>query len=302
MRSLTGKTWCLLLFFVLCGQMALDGAESGGCACPPEAEIVFGAAGEDIAELQRFLKNEKLYDRPISGVYDAATVEAVKAFQRKNKLAVTGKVDLPTWQTLGESTATPVTTTPPPGDLRIVVDTTYLSLYVLVDGEIFARFPVAIGKRETPTPVGNWKVINKGHWSGGFGTRWIGLSIPFGTYGIHGTNKPWSIGRLASHGCVRMYNRDVEQLYRWVKIGTPVHIIGDPFMGRRTLVKGEKGGDVMYLQKRLKQLGLYDQGIDGIFGYATEQAVKKFQEQNRLPVTGQIGWREYVAMGLLSEE
>jgi len=280
----------------------LYGAGPDCCPCPPETEIVPGAAGEDIAELQRFLKNEKLYDRSISGVFDPATMEAVKAFQRKNHLAVTGKVDLPTWQALGASTATPVTTTPPPGDLRLIVDTAALSLHVLVDGEIFASFPVAIGKRETPTPVGNWKVINKGHWSGGFGTRWLGLNIPFGTYGIHGTNKPWSIGRLASHGCVRMYNRDVEQLYRWVKVGTPVHIIGDPFLGRRRLVKGEKGGDVMYLQKRLKQLGLYDQGIDGIFGYATEQAVKKFQQQNRLPVTGQIGWREYVAMRLLSEE
>ena len=76
---------------------------------------------------------------------------------------------------------------------------------------------------------------------------------------------------------------------------------GDPF-GPPSLGQRGKGGDVMYLQKRLKQLGLYDQGIDGIYGYATEQAVKKFQQQNRLPVTGQIGWREYVAMGLLSEE
>ncbi|NLC52733.1 MAG: hypothetical protein GX770_02035, partial [Firmicutes bacterium] len=84
--------------------------------------------------------------------------------------------------------------------------------------------------------------------------------------------------------------------------GTPVHIIGDPFMGRRRLVKGEKGADIMFLQKRLKQLGFYDQGIDGIFGYGTEQAVKAFQRENQLPVTGQIGWREYSVMGLISEE
>jgi peptidoglycan hydrolase-like protein with peptidoglycan-binding domain len=303
MRLFTGRTWCLLLLLAFSWQTTvLCGAAPDSCGCPPETEITLGAVGEDIAELQRFLRNEKLYAQEISGVFDGATREAVKAFQRRNHLTVTGNMDLPTWQALGQSTATAVATTPPPGDLCIIVDTTYLSLLVLVDQEVFARFPVAIGKRETPTPVGNWKVTNKGVWSGGFGTRWIGLNIPFGVYGIHGTNKPWSIGRLESHGCVRMYNRDVEQLYRWVKTGTPVHIIGDPFLGRRRLVKGEKGGDVMYLQKRLKQLGLYDQGIDGIYGYATEQAVKKFQQQNRLPVTGQIGWREYVAMGLLSEE
>lgn len=299
----TGKTCCLLLFLVILWQTTvLYGAVPESCACPPEDELSFGAVGEDIAELQRYLQAEKLYDQAISGVFDRPTAEAVKAFQRRNQLAVTGVLDLQTWQALGQSTATAVTTNPPPGDLRIIVDTRYLTLLVLVDHEIFATFPVAIGKRETPTPVGNWKVVNKGQWSGGFGTRWIGLSVPFGTYGIHGTNKPWSIGRLESKGCIRMFNRDVEQLYRWVKVGTPVHVIGDPFMGRRRLVKGEKGSDVMYLQKRLKQLAFYDQGIDGIFGYGTEQAVKAFQKENRLPVTGQVGWPEYIAMGLISEE
>jgi len=303
MKLFTGKTWILLFFTVLFWLTTVPcGASPERCACPPETEIILGAAGDDITELQRFLTNEKLYDQALSGVYDQATAAAVQAFQKRNHLPITGKVDVPTWQALGQRMVTTVTTNPPPGDLRIVIDTRYLSLLVLVDQEIFAQFPVAIGKRETPTPVGNWKVVSKGQWSGGFGTRWMGLNVPFGIYGIHGTNKPWSIGRLESHGCVRMFNRDVEQLYRWVKNGTPVHIIGDPFLGRRRLVKGEKGGDIMFLQKRLKQLGFYDQGIDGIFGYSTEQAVKSFQQQKRLPVTGQIGWQEYIAMGLVSEE
>ncbi|NLM37648.1 MAG: L,D-transpeptidase family protein [Firmicutes bacterium] len=303
MKLLTGKTWCWLLVMIILGQTTvLHGEAPESCACDPEPVISPGAVGKDIAELQRFLQTEKLYDREISGVFDHYTAEAVKAFQRRNRLATTGILDFPTWQALGQSAATTVATNPPPGDLRVVVDTRYFTLYVLVDGEVFTSFPVAIGKRETPTPVGNWKVINKGHWSGGFGTRWIGLSIPFGIYGIHGTNKPWSIGRMESKGCIRMYNRDVEQLYRWVKVGTPVHIIGDPFMGRRRLAKGEKGADVMYLQKRLRQLGFYDQGIDGIFGPGTEQAVKTFQQENQFPVTGQVGWREYIAMGLISEE
>lgn len=272
------------------------------CACPDETELFLGVEGEDVTELQRFLKNENLYFRELSGVFDAATREAVNSFQKRNGLPVTGKVDIATWRFLGQSVATPVLSTPPPGDLRIIVDTIFLTLTILVDNQPFASFPVAIGQRETPTPVGDWKLVSKGQWSGGFGTRWLGLNVPFGTYGIHGTDKPWSIGRLASHGCVRMFNRDVEQLYRWVKIGTPVHIIGDPFMGRRRLVRGEKGSDVMFLQKRLKQLGLYEQNTDGIYGYATEQAVKKFQTEKRLPVTGQVGWQEYFAMRLLPEE
>ncbi len=43
-------------------------------------------------------------------------------------------------------------------------------------------------------------------------------------YAIHGTNKPWSIGRAASHGCLRMMNKDIEELYALVDVGTPVFI------------------------------------------------------------------------------
>jgi len=304
MGQVTSKRrWVLSFLLGLFLVSVIPGWAAGErCACPDEIELAWGLQGRMFAELQRFLKNENLYFHEISGVFDAETREAVNSFQRKNGLPVTGKVDLATWGVLGQRAATPVLTTPPPGDLRIIVDLKYLTLTVLVDNQPFASFPVAIGKRETPSPVGNWKLISKGVWSGGFGTRWLGLNVPFGTYGIHGTNKPWSIGRLASQGCVRMFNKDVEQLYHWVKIGTPVHIIGDPFMGRRRLVKGEKGSDVMFLQKRLRQLGYYDQKADGIYGYATEQAVKKFQAEKRLPVTGQVGWAEYQALGLFSEE
>ncbi len=54
------------------------------------------------------------------------------------------------------------------------------------------------------------------------GYRWLGL---YGNYGIHGTNAPWSIGRSVSHGCIRMYEEDVEELFESVPMGTPVEII-----------------------------------------------------------------------------
>ena len=54
------------------------------------------------------------------------------------------------------------------------------------------------------------------------GTRWIGLSRK--GYGIHGTNNPRSIGRRASHGCIRMRNRDVEELFEMVAVGDRVEI------------------------------------------------------------------------------
>lgn len=302
--TISGKClWYQIIFVILILSVNLCcWAEINSCACASETEIALGAMGEDIKELQSFLKRENLYTAEVSGAYDLLTVEAVKRFQKRNYLPITGRVDSITWQFLGQVMATTVSTTPPLGDLHVIIDTTYRQLIVLVDKHPFATFPVAIGKFETPTPVGDWKIISKGVWSGGFGTRWLGLSVPFGIYGVHGTNKPWSIGRRESHGCIRMFNRDVEKLYQWVKVGTPVHIIGDPFIGKRRLVRGEKGSDVMFLQKRLKQLGLYEMNTDGIFGFGTEQAVISFQKQNGLAVTGQIGWNEYVALRLLYEE
>jgi L,D-transpeptidase ErfK/SrfK len=47
-------------------------------------------------------------------------------------------------------------------------------------------------------------------------------------YGIHGTDIPWSIGRLVTHGCIRMYPEDIPQLFKLVKPGTEVRIIYEP--------------------------------------------------------------------------
>jgi lipoprotein-anchoring transpeptidase ErfK/SrfK len=57
---------------------------------------------------------------------------------------------------------------------------------------------------------------------GPFGVFWMGLSKPH--YGIHGTNDPSSIGKMVSHGCIRMYNEDVIALSQLVSIGTRVTI------------------------------------------------------------------------------
>jgi hypothetical protein len=57
------------------------------------------------------------------------------------------------------------------------------------------------------------------------GTRWMGLG--YKGYGIHGTNMPLSIGKAASHGCIRMRNQDVEDLFERVQIGDPVDLLLD---------------------------------------------------------------------------
>ena len=79
---------------------------------------------------------------------------------------------------------------------KIVIDTKSCHLTFYRDGQAVKSFPVAIGTRKTPSPIGEWKIIHKGgSWGGGFGARWMGINVPWGIYGIHGTNKPGSIER-----------------------------------------------------------------------------------------------------------
>ena len=94
----------------------------------------------------------------------------------------------------------------------------------LYDGKrLIKKYPIAVGKMVTATPVGTYKIINKQLNPGGpFGAVWMGLSKPH--YGIHGTNNPSSIGKNVSHGCIRMHNKDVLELSSLVSIGTTVKI------------------------------------------------------------------------------
>jgi hypothetical protein len=136
------------------------------------------------------------------------------------------------------------------------------------------------------------------------GTRWLGLNVPTGNYGIHGTNAPWSIGRFASNGCIRMHNRDIEAIFPLCPIGTPVQITGSyrgegsRSGGDGTLRRTSRGPEVSRLQARLGDLGFSPGTIDGIYGPRTEQAVMAFQRSRGLPVTGVVGPDTRRALGI----
>ena len=177
-------------------------------------------------------------------------------------------------------------------------------LIVSKNNEVIKRFSIASGTEESPTPIGLFKVEEKSKsWGGGFGTRWLGLNVPWGQYGIHGTNKPSLIGKNVSGGCIRMQNKDVESLFELIPTGTMVYIEG-PVTGRgrdefKNLSLGSKGNLVQLVQHRLKAVGVYDGIEDGIYGISTEREVRRFQKMNNLPVTGVVTVREYVLLGLL---
>lgn len=189
-------------------------------------------------------------------------------------------------------------------DLKILVDIAEKRLYLLNGNELIKKYPIASGKLESPSPLGAWKIINKAKWGGGFGTRWMGLNVPWGSYGIHGTNRPESIGYNASAGCIRMNNRDVEDLYKYVKHGTPVAIVNGfygPFgYGLKPIEPGDYGSDVMEIQRRLRAFGYYNmEYLDGKYGPMMERAIHKFQKDHGLPQNSVIEWRTFEALGVV---
>jgi len=199
--------------------------------------------------------------------------------------------------------AAPVSAGGIPGGTVILIDTVEHRLTVFAGEKVVARYPVAVGKPSSNTPVGNWRVLRKAmNWGSGFGTRWIGLDVPWGIYGIHGTNKPWSIGTSASAGCIRMDNAAVESVYPLVEPGTPVVITGNPFgygeFNHRVLRNGDVGGDVMQVQRALIIRGLYRGPVHGIFDGETERAVLTLRRACRLPPDNCVDMDVYDRLGL----
>lgn len=119
---------------------------------------------------------------------------------------------------------------------QIVVSIPDRELALIEDGEVKKMFSVAVGKESTPSPSGSFRIVNRvtrpTYYHKGkvippgpanpVGTRWMGLSKH--GYGIHGTNVPSSIGKAASHGCIRMARADLEQLFALVQAGDAVEI------------------------------------------------------------------------------
>jgi L,D-transpeptidase ErfK/SrfK len=118
------------------------------------------------------------------------------------------------------------------------------------------HYPVSIGKMDWHTPIGVTHVIakeknpvwfppesvRKEHAAAGdplptrvpsgpdnpLGLFAMRLAAGNGTYMIHGTNNPIAVGMPVTHGCIRMYPEDVEQLFPMIAVGTPVRIINEP--------------------------------------------------------------------------
>lgn len=185
----------------------------------------------------------------------------------------------------------------------IHVDVEQKHLTLFRGEELVKQYLIATGAWDTPTPVGIFTITHR--FSGrmcGFGTCFLGLNVPWGNYGIHGTNRPESIGSNASHGCIRMRVADAEELYALVPNGTRVVIENGPYgeLGStlRVLRNGDRSSAVRAVQRKLRSLGYYQGWPDGVFGDGTQRAVDAARKAYHLPPNGLVDWALYHALGL----
>jgi lipoprotein-anchoring transpeptidase ErfK/SrfK len=122
---------------------------------------------------------------------------------------------------------------------RIVVSIPDHKLALLEGERVVKVYNVAVGAPVSPSPNGEFRIAqrleNPTYYKPGvvigpgkdnpLGPRWIGLDVK--GFGIHGTNRPESIGKHASHGCIRLRNRDIEDLFARVQVGDRVSLIAE---------------------------------------------------------------------------
>ncbi len=127
----------------------------------------------------------------------------------------------------------------PKEPFQIVVDKELCRLNLLTEsGKFIKWYPVGIGEQSYKTPAGVYTIetkqenprwykptggiIEPGDPENALGTRWMGIGS---SLGVHGTNDPETIGFRKSAGCIRMYNQDVEELYKIVRLGSRLTIV-----------------------------------------------------------------------------
>ncbi|KHD38544.1 ErfK/YbiS/YcfS/YnhG family protein [Clostridium acetobutylicum] len=186
--------------------------------------------------------------------------------------------------------------------ILIVIDVVSNKLCVFQNDKLLKTYTIAGGKPSTPSPIGTWTIVGKDTWGEGFGGRWMGFNVPWGKYGIHGTIFPDSIGGNTSHGCIRMRNDDVRELYKITPVGTKVIVQGGPYGNfgsyLRNIKPGDRGSDVYEVQKILREKGYYNGTPDGIYGEGMKYCIHKFQKDNNLYISDIITRKFYEKLGV----
>ncbi len=163
---------------------------------------------------------------------------------------------------VGETLTLPTLwTLPKSGNEGVVVNIPEMRLYYFPPREnaasqrMVVTLPVGLGRDDWPTPIAKFKIrgktanptwvipesikkeriADKG-WSEDFipggspdnpmGKYKIELTLPL--YAIHDTNNPWAVGRLVTHGCIRLYPEDIQQFFNVIHVGVPGEFVYQP--------------------------------------------------------------------------
>jgi L,D-transpeptidase ErfK/SrfK len=193
-------------------------------------------------------------------------------------------------------------------DAAIVVNTGEMRLFYFVDkGKQVYTYPIGMGVLDYKTPTGNFyvnqKIVNPAwhipkHLQAKYqmavmpagpdnpmGAYKLGLN--WGDYGIHGCNLDWAVGRLVSHGCTRLYAKDIKHLYPMVPMGTKVRYIYEPaligfrngrvFLSVHDDVYFKIRSMILHVLNMLEQRGLTDQ-VD------MRKVLQTVEEQTGMPM------------------
>ena len=202
-------------------------------------------ASTPVPTIKPVITNTAVPAVPAKAVITNTAVPAVPAKAVTTNTAVPSPLKQPTVAPAVKPGVTAATNQPHVGEVvNLILKLKEKQVYVYRGDKVIGKYPVAIGKKGWETPTGEWyvmeKVTNPGWTSfkngqvikpgtkSPLGQRWIGFwTDGKDMIGFHGTPDVKSIGTAASHGCVRMFDKDVKALFPLVKVGTTVKVVNE---------------------------------------------------------------------------
>jgi lipoprotein-anchoring transpeptidase ErfK/SrfK len=192
-----------------------------------------GMTGSDVLAVERRLAALHYDVGALNSAFDYDTLHATAAFQKVNRLPVTGEVDPRTYDRLWRSTMAPKLLHPQSGTW-VEVDLTKQTLYLAKDGAVQRILDISSGSgkfftvdgetQQAVTPMGSFRIYHKidGQRISRLGSLWRPAYFAAGGYAIHGNSSvPF---HPASHGCVRITNSAMNRLFALLQVGMRVYV------------------------------------------------------------------------------